>query len=148
MLNLLTQTKLTFTPNQYSGLLILHLLCSETFRDAQTDKIGRKRILSVAGTLNLLNRMNINQLVLLMTQTSGRIYEYMMLNSSKKFSAKTQCVLFVNRKHPFLNRQIKVEEREITSPLFLQVLGDYLNEVYMNPTARMELKNLIAKAIS
>ena len=149
MLNLLTQRKLTLTPNQYTGLLLFQLLCCEMLIQKKNQN-GRKfkNVLSITESLNLLNRIDIRHLILLMTQTSGRIYEYVMRNSNKKLTLKPQCILFVNKKHPFLNRQIIIEEKKITSPVFLQVLGDYLNEINMNPTARNELKELITQAMS
>lgn len=149
MLNLLTQRKLTLTPNQYTGLLLFQLLCCEMLIQKKNQN-GRnfKNVLSITESLNLLNRIDIRHLILLMTQTSGRIYEYVMRNSNKKLTLKPQCILFVNKKHPFLNRQIIIEEQKITSPVFLQVLGDYLNEINMNPTARNELKELIIQAMS
>lgn len=148
MLNFFTQVKLNLTPNQYTGVLLFNALCSESLiQHNNRSGITLKKVLSLTECLNLLNRVDYSQLLLLMSQTSGRIYEYVMKNSSSRLYSKTQCILFVNRKHPFLNRQFIVEEQKITSHVFLKVLGDYFNEITMNPTARKELKELITQAM-
>lgn len=148
MIKILTKRKLSLSPNQFTGLQLFHTLCYEVLVHNNHKSRIFKSILSITESLNLLYRIDYSHLILLMTQTSGKIYEYLMLNSSKRLSSKTECILFVNRRHPFMKKQFIVEERKITSPIFFKVFGDYLNEIKMNPTARRELKELIAPAIS
>jgi len=49
----------------------------------------------------------------------------------------------VERKHPFLSRKFTLDEKKVDSLLFLQVLGDYLNEVKYNPTVKKEFKEML-----
>lgn len=141
------QKKLTFTANQYTGLLILNLIYSDVINTefSQNNELSKK-VLSWSDTLTLLNRIDLQSLTQLMLQTSERIYEYVMVNlRNRKYDR--QCVIFVDPKHPYLLRKVSVDERRIQGATFLQVLCDYLNEVKSNQTARRELKELINKAI-
>ena len=141
------QKKITFTANQYTGLLMLNIIYSDVIntKSLQNNEPSKKA-LSWSDTLTLLNRIDLQGLTKLMLQTSGKIYEYVMVNlKNRKYDR--QCVIFVDPKHPYLSRKVSVDERRIQGLTFLKVLCDYLNEIKSNQTARRELKELINKAL-
>lgn len=147
MLNLLTRKKLKFTANQMTGLLMINFLYSDAVKEnSQADMKLYNNPLSINETLNLLNKMDIKHLSYLMLQTSPKIFEYVCRNS--RTPDEHQCILFVERKHPFLSKKFTLDEKKVDSPLFLQVLGDYLNEVKYNPTVKKEFKEIILDGLA